>query len=118
MNSAKECRLERRRTAPHEGVIDQLAGPGEAFDKKARQLRLETGSIGNFMQTAGLPLTGRPEFVNERRDFQIPSLPIRELGGENSRRLPELVERVKFLGQRRMTRGSRRGLGGQIPVER
>jgi hypothetical protein len=38
---------------------------GEALDEEPRQLGLETGTVGDFMQRTGLPLFGGPVFIDE-----------------------------------------------------
>ena len=58
-------RLQRRRAAPHERVVDALARRGEARDEKLGQLRLETGAIADLMQRMRLALAGGPEFIDE-----------------------------------------------------
>ena len=35
-NTTQQGRLDRRRAAAHERIVDTLAGPGEALDEKAR----------------------------------------------------------------------------------
>ncbi len=52
-------------SASHERIIDDLAGIGQPLDEKARQLRFETGAIGNLVQAAGGALFGSPELVDE-----------------------------------------------------
>src|ERR1039457_4036040 len=49
---------------PHEWVIDNLAGRGQAFDEEAGQLRLEAGPVGNLVQAVCSPLLRRPERIH------------------------------------------------------
>ena len=58
-------RLQRRRAAPHERVVDALARRGETRDEKLGQLRLETGAIADLVQRMRLALAGGPEFIDE-----------------------------------------------------
>jgi hypothetical protein len=62
-HSPQQGRLQGGGAPPHERVINPLAGLGQTFNKEARQLGLETGTIGNLMQRAGLPLPRSPKLV-------------------------------------------------------
>jgi hypothetical protein len=66
--AAEESRLDQRRAASGKRVIDARARPGESLDEEPRQLRLEAGAIGDFVQGMRLPLLGGPELVLEHRD--------------------------------------------------
>src|SRR5919106_696610 len=66
--ASRERRLDDRRPAPHERVVDHLAGCREAIDEKPRELRLETRAIGNLMKAMRGALLAGPEFVDERFD--------------------------------------------------
>ena len=63
--ASHQRRLQRRRAAPHEGIVDALARRGETRDEKLGQLRLETGSIADLLQRMRLALAGGPEFIDE-----------------------------------------------------
>jgi len=65
-NPCHQRRFDERGPAAHEGVVHDIAGTREALDEEVRQLRFETGAIGNLVEAVRRALPGRPEFVRER----------------------------------------------------
>ena len=91
-HAAEQGGFNGRRAPAHKRVVNYLAGLGEAFDEEARELRLETGAIGDFVQGRGLALFGGPEFVDKGRSAKNPPPSSVERGGEFFCDLAELME--------------------------
>ena len=64
-DAAQQSRFDGRGAAAHERIVDDVARVGEPLDEEARQLRLEAGAIGDFVQRTGLALACGPELVDE-----------------------------------------------------
>src|SRR5204863_77322 len=62
--SAAQGGFDERRAAAHERVVDSVARPAEALDKKSRELRFKTRAIRNFVKRIRGALFGSPEFVD------------------------------------------------------
>ncbi len=80
-NPAEQGRFDNGSAPPHEGVINQVVFTRQAVDKKAGQLGLKAGPVGDLVQRMSRPLFRGPEFVNinryvERRvgEFEQPGL--------------------------------------------
>src|SRR5437763_1086720 len=58
------------RAAPHERIIDRLCRASETLDKETRQLRFETSSIRNLVETAGRTLSRGPKLIDVGRNVQ------------------------------------------------
>jgi hypothetical protein len=69
--ATQEGGFNRRRSASHERVVDDIAWLRETIDEKPRELSLETRSVGNLMQRRGLALFGGPELAGEPTDAFI-----------------------------------------------
>jgi hypothetical protein len=97
--------------AAHEGVVNDVAGVGQALDEEARELRFKTGAIGDFVEVMGLSLLGGPELVDE--DGEGEWLIVRAAGAEIelSGAGAELVEGCQLIWQRGMGDGESVWLG-------
>ena len=94
-HAPQQCGFDGRGAAPHEGIIDDIAGLGEAFDEEARELRLEARAIGDFVERTSLALFRSPEFVDVSGSFAA-----RKLSGDESRGRAELRERQQLIRER------------------
>ena len=65
--TSHQRRLQRRRSAAREGIVDRVARPGQTIDEEFRKLRLEAGAVADLMQVVALALAGGPVLVDEIR---------------------------------------------------
>src|SRR5262249_45191548 len=91
-DAAEEGGLQGRGAPTHERVVNDVSRTAEALDKKARELRLETGAITDLLQAAGLALARRPEFVDVGGHFQTLAIEKSRRGGDPAAVPPELPE--------------------------